>query len=85
MKISKEELVAKINDLELDDTKKIELMEDVTDSMVEPDTTELDTLKTKYEELQNNYKERFLSGDKITKEEKEEELEEKKYIDVKEI
>lgn len=85
MKISKEELVAKINELELDDGKKIELMEDVTDSMVEPDTTELETLKTKYEELQNNYKERFLSGDKITKEEKEEELEEKKYIDVKEI
>lgn len=85
MKISKEELITKINELELDDGKKIELMEDVTDSMVEPDTTELDTLKTKYEELQNNYKERFLGGDKITKEEKEEELEEKKYIDVKEI
>lgn len=87
MKISKEDLITKINELELDDTKKIELMEDVTDSMIEPDTKELDDLKSKYDDLQNKYKERFMSGNEIPKEkeEKEEELEEKKYIDVKEI
>lgn len=85
MKISKEELISKINELELEDGKKIEIMEDITDSMVEPDTSELDSLKESYNDLQNKYKERFLEGDKKTEEKNIEELEEKKYIDVKEI
>lgn len=93
MKLSKEELISKINGLEIDDNAKIELMEDVTDSMEvapEVDNTELEEIKTKYEELKTKYKERFLKGDETKEEEKEEkkddeELEEKEIIDIKEI
>ena len=88
-KMSKDELVSKINGMEIDDNAKIELMEDVTDSfeVTETDNTELDEVKTKYEELKRKYKERFLKGDdKEEKEEKEdEEMEEKEVVDVKEI
>ena len=90
MKLSKEELISKINGLEIDDNVKIELMEDVTDSMEvasEIDNTELEEIKTKYEELKTKYKERFLKGEeKEDKEDEEkEELEEEEIIDVKEI
>lgn len=93
MKLSKEELISKINGLEIDDEVKIGLLEDVTDSMEvapEVDNTELEEIKTKYEELKTKYKERFLKGDETKEEEKEEkkddeELEEKEIIDVKEI
>lgn len=87
-KISKEELISKINGMEIDDNLKIELMEDVTDSfeVQETDNTELEEVKTKYEELKTKYKERFLKGDdKKDTEEKDEELEEKEVVDVKEI
>ena len=88
MKLSKEELISKINGLEIDDNVKIELMEDVTDSfeVSETDNTELEEVKTKYEELKTKYKERFLKGDdKKDEEEKEDEMEEKEVVDVKEI
>ncbi len=93
MKLSKEELISKINGLEIDDEVKIGLLEDVTDSMEvtpEVDNSELEEIKTKYEELKTKYKERFLKGDETKEEEKEEkkddeELEEKEIIDVKEI
>jgi hypothetical protein len=87
-KMSKEELISKINGLEIDDNVKIELMEDVTDSfeVSETDNTELEEVKTKYEELKTKYKERFLKGDdKKDEEEKEDEMEEKEVVDVKEI
>jgi hypothetical protein len=92
-KMSKDELISKINGLEIDDNIKIELMEDVTDSMEvapEVDNSELEEVKAKYEELKTKYKERFLKGDETKEEEKEEkkddeELEEKEIIDVKEI
>ena len=90
MKLSKEELISKINDLEIDDNVKIELMEDVTDSMEvaqEVDNSEIEEIKTKYEELKTKYKERFLKGDEKEDSEKEEsdEMEEKEVVDVKEI
>jgi hypothetical protein len=90
MKLSKEELISKINGLEIDDNVKIELMEDVTDSMEvapEIDNTELEDLKAKYEELKTKYKERFLKGEEKNEEdeEKDEELKEEEVIDVKEI
>ena len=89
-KMSKDELISKINGLEIDDNVKIELMEDVTDSfeVQETDNTELEEVKTKYEELKTKYKERFLNGnDKEDNEEKEddEEMEEQEVVDVKEI
>ena len=93
MKLSKDELISKINSLEIDDETKISLLEDVTDSMEvaeEVDNTELEELKAKYEELKTKYKERFLKGDEVAtetevveKEEVEEDEEEpRKYEDL---
>ena len=93
MKLSKDELISKINGLEIDDETKISLLEDVTDSMEvaeEVDNTELEEVKAKYEELKTKYKERFLKGDKVAtetevveKEEVEEDEEEpRKYEDL---
>lgn len=91
MKLSKEELISKINGLEIDDNVKIELMEDVTDSMEvapEVDNSELEEIKTKYEELKTKYKERFLKGDEVATEtevvekEVEDEEEPRKYEDL---
>ena len=93
MKLSKDELISKINGLEIDDNVKIELMEDVADSMEvapEVDNSELEEVKAKYEELKTKYKERFLKGDEVAtetevveKEEVEEDEEEpRKYEDL---
>ena len=94
MKLSKEELSAKINDLEIDEEIKVSLMEDIADSIEGnaevTDGGELEELKIKYEALRDKYKERFLKGNDETEEEKEEEtedeeLKEEEVIDVKEI
>ena len=96
MKISKEELSAKINELPIDDEVKISLMEDIADSFeiteTEDKTGELEELKIKYDALKEKYKERFLKGDEVLEEEKkeedeteDEELKEEEVIDVKEI
>lgn len=90
MKLSKEELIEKINGLAIEDEIKIALLEDVTDSMeiVEPDNSELEDIKSKYEELKTKYKERFLKGSEEnddSEEEESEELKEEEVIDVKEI
>ena len=82
MKMSKEELSQKINEMEIDEDKKISLLEDISDSFIEEDTSKYDELNQKYEELKQNYKERFLIGDTSKKEE---ELKEEKIIDIKEI
>lgn len=91
MKMSKEELLQKINDSEISDEMKVSLMEDISDSyeVAEPDTSAYDELKAKYDELLEKYKARFLSGEeeKLKEAEKEdvEELKEEEVIDVKEI
>ena len=93
-KYSAEELSSRVNELELDDDVKISLMEDITDS-VSPDESEelagmkaeLEKSKADYEELKEKYKARFLKA--VESEEKEEvkdeDLEEKEVIDVKEL
>ena len=92
-KLSKEELIAKINESGLNDDEKISIMEDITDSFESPDTTELDNLKNEYEslkgeyeDLKTKYKDRFLSKE-VADEKKEAtgEMEEKEYVDVKDI
>lgn len=93
-KYSAEELSSRINDLELDDDVKISLMEDITDS-VSPDESEelasvraeLEKAKADYEELKEKYKARFLKAVETEEEEevKDEDLEEKEVIDVKEL
>lgn len=88
MKLSKEELSAKINDLDIDEEIKVSLMEDIADSIeggVETeDNGELEELKIKYESLREKYKERFLKGNDEEKED-DDELKEEEVIDVKEI
>ena len=93
MKLSKEELKKRIDEVIEDDELKISLLEDIEDSFEVSDETEkveksaYDEVVTKYEELKTKYKERFLNGDDDTKEDEteDEELEEEKVIDVKEI
>lgn len=92
MKLSKEELKAKVNELVTDNEIAIQLLEDIEDSMEvgEVDTSKIDELQTKLDDLQEKYKQRFLKGDdkkdaEDKKEEVDEELEEKEVIDIKEI
>lgn len=93
MKLSKEELKAKVNELVTDNDIAIQLLEDIEDSMEvgEVDTSKIDELQAKLDDLQEKYKQRFLKGDdkkEDTEEKKEdvdEELEEKEVIDIKEI
>lgn len=89
MKMTKEELIKKVNESEIDDELKISLMEDITDSFEGDvqDNSELEEVKAKYEELKEKYKARFLEGEEKEPEEKEddEEIKEEEVIDVKEI
>ena len=93
MKLSKEELKAKIDEKISDDDLKIELLEDIEDSFEsDPEEKvsreEFEKVVSERDEIKKKYKERFLSNDEETKEEKEEEetgLEENEVIDVKEI
>ena len=88
MKLSKEELKAKVNELVSDNEVAIQLLEDIEDSMevAEVDTSKIDELQAKLNDLQEKYKQRFLHGEQEeTKEEKDEGLEEKEVIDIKEI
>lgn len=91
MKMSKEELITKINESEISDEVKVSLMEDITDSFEDVQETDLSgyVKKEKYDELLEKYKARFLSGDdkedKKEDEDETEELKEEEVIDVKEI
>ena len=96
MKLSKKDLKKKITEVVGDEDTQISLLEDIEDSFVEPnevDTVEkttYDELETKYKDLQEKYKQRFLKGDdkkdaEEKKDEVDEELEEKEVIDIKEI
>lgn len=91
MKLSKEELKAKVNELVTDNDIAIQLLEDIEDSMEvgEVDTAKIDELQAKLDDLQEKYKQRFLKGDDKKeaedKKEVDEELEEKEVIDIKEI
>lgn len=88
-KLTKEELIAKINEKELPEEFKIELMEDITDSFLESEEMvtkeEFESITGKYEELLAKYKERFLDSKEEVKEDEDKEYEEKEVIDVKEI
>lgn len=95
MKLSKEELKKKIDEKIADDDLKIELLEDIEDSIdVSDDTEKVD--KTAYDEvvaerdeIKRKYKERFLSAEDVKENTEEieetEESEEPEVIDVKEI
>lgn len=100
MKLNKEDLKKKVNEIVTDNDVAIQLLEDIEDSFnesAEVDNTKIDELQAKIDEqqakideLQEKYKERFLTGDKEekTEDKKPEEddgLEEKNIIDIKEI
>lgn len=90
MKLSKEEIIKKINEKVMDEDVKIELMEDITDSFEiseEPKEDErVKELEEKYNNILEKYKERFLNGLEDKEEEKEDEgLEEEEIVDIKEI
>lgn len=91
MKLSKEELKKKIDEKISDDDLKIELLEDIEDTIdVSEDETEkvektaYDEVVAERDEIKRKYKERFLKGDE-TEVEDSEELKEEEVIDVKEI
>ena len=75
MKLSKEELSAKINELEIDEEIKVALMEDIADSIEGStegaDGGELEELKIKYEALRDKYKEMFKKQREANKDVKE--------------
>lgn len=98
-KLSKEELIQKIDSLSISDDEKISLMEDISDSMAVVDNSELESVKADLEkalmdveDLKAKYKARFLSGEvkiedtpaeEVVEEVKDEE--EPEVIDVKDI
>jgi hypothetical protein len=91
-KLTKEELIAKINDKLSDNSElAVELMEDISDSFETIDASEyerqIEEEKAKYEDLLNRYKERFVSAEIVEeKEEVETPTEENaEVVDVKDI
>ena len=97
MKLSKEELKKKIDEKITDEDLKIELLEDIEDSVDVSDDTEkvektaYDEVVAERDEIKRKYKERFLSAEEVKEntEESEENTEEseetEEVIDVKEI
>ena len=86
-KLTKEELIAKINEKLADNSElAVELMEDITDS-IDSDISELEDMKKKYDELLNRYKERFMNPEDVKEEIKEEVIEEanENVVDVEDI
>lgn len=93
-KLSKDEIITKINDKLGDNEElKVELMEDITDSFDENKTElkemedKLNDMTTKYDNLLNSYKERFMNPSEV-KEEKiinPYSVNEKEIIDIREI
>lgn len=72
MKLSKEELKAKVSELGIEDDVKISLLEDIEDSFeapVEDDSRvsreEYDDMSMKYEDIKKRYIERFLSKEEV--------------------
>lgn len=93
MKLNKEELKKKIDKKISDDDLKIELLEDIEDSIdVSENETEkvektaYDEVVAERDEIKRKYKERFLKGEEVKEDtEDDEELKEEEVIDVKEI
>ena len=96
--ISKKDLKEKVDKLDISEDNKIELFEDIDDSIKEETeekvlkseydaiVLERDNIKKELEDVKRKYKERFLSGEEVKAlNTEDEELKEEKIIDVKEI
>jgi len=93
-KLSKEELKKKIDEKITDEDLKIELLEDIEDSVDVSDDTEkvektaYDEVVAERDEIKRKYKERFLKVDETKEDETKEDeegLTEEEIVDVKEI
>lgn len=94
-KLSKEELIKKVDESSMSDDEKISFMEDISDSFDFDDTelekakSDLESALNEIESLKAKYKERFLTGaeEKIEDaiEEIDPEMKEEEIIDVKDI
>ena len=97
MKLSKEELKKKIDEKIEDNDTKIELLEDIEDSVEQKDvvdksefdnlTNKYNELENKYTELQTKYKDRFFNNEVTTQtsDVQDKGLKEINYVDIKEI
>ncbi len=98
MKMNKEELKKKIDELDVSDDVKITMLEDIEDSFVESEPVNLDDyvtkedyekLKAELEDSKRKYKERFFDTkeetEDVIEETKDESEDEEKVIDIKEI
>lgn len=96
MKLNKEELKKKIDEKVEDEDLKIELLEDIEDSVdvIKEDETEkvektaYDDVVAERDEIKRKYIERFLNGEEVKEDENkedDEDLKEEEIIDVKEI
>lgn len=100
MVLSKEEFKKKITELAIDDDKQIELLEDIEDSWTSDVNeeykaryeaekkqmeAEISALEAEAASLKAKYKERFFSGTETSENLDDNELIDKKIIDVKEI
>lgn len=93
MILNKEELKKKIDEKISDEDLKIELLEDIEDSIdvsenetEKVDKTAYDEVVAERDEIKRKYKERFLKGEEVKEDtEDDEELKEEEVIDVKEI
>lgn len=91
-KLSKEDLLKKVSEKVEDSDIQLELIEDISDSFeVDSDSVskeEFDNLTSKYNDLTEKYKSRFLDVKEEKKETKENNIDEpevKNYVDVKDI
>lgn len=100
MILSKEDFKKKITELDIDDDKQIELLEDIEDSWTSDVNeeykaryeaekkqmkAEISSLETEAASLKAKYKERFFSGTDTRNDLEDNVLIDKKIIDVKEI
>jgi len=87
MKKTKEEMIATVNALEVDDTVKIGLLEDVADSFEEAAPVDMSgyVSKEEYDELKRKYIERFTSSTPEPAPAVEEPEEEKKRISIEDL
>ncbi len=91
MKLSKEELKKKIDEKISDEDLKIELLEDIEDSMEisdeseKVDKTAYDEVVAERDEIKRKYKERFLTGTDEESEDDPEELKEEEIYEKEDI
>lgn len=90
-KLTKEELIKKVAEKVTDTELQIELMEDITDSF-EDGSVALGELQSKFDELQEKYRQRFLNVEEVkeeiaeeVKEDNVDEIQEEEVIDIQEI